>query len=154
MCCLKPFLDLDVFPQMSQEWLMLVRWFASMCLFKSVPSPSFPQTLQMNDGTLFPFVLVRKFPLESIIDLICWSSSIDSSLATVFTTETVLCAWLSNGTFESVITWLFRCSIFCCCWNSLTGRFFASLSLVSPSPVRPFNFRSSAMARKVSKLSW
>merc|ERR1719432_411798 len=73
-CLLRPSLDLDVFPQMSQEWLTLVRWFASMCLLTSTSFASFPQTLHVNALNRCPFCLVMKFSDGSIIDLICSSS--------------------------------------------------------------------------------
>ena len=58
MCCLNPFLDLDVFPQISQDWLTLLRWFATMCLLILKSLASFPQTLQMNALNLAIVVMV------------------------------------------------------------------------------------------------
>ena len=78
-CSLRPSLVLDIFPQMPHEWLMLVIWFASMCLLTSKSSPSFPQTVQVNVLFRIPFFLVMKFPLSSIMDLICSSSWSDSA---------------------------------------------------------------------------
>ena len=46
LCCLNPLLDLDIFPQILQEWeMLLVMWLTSMCCLIAGPWSSFPQTL-------------------------------------------------------------------------------------------------------------
>ena len=77
MCCLKESLDLKVLSQTLQGMTIPSKWFASMCFFIWVLSPSFPHTLQTSPLRLL-FGLDgfgRRLSLFSISDITLSSSS-------------------------------------------------------------------------------
>ena len=73
MCCLKESLDLKVLSQTLQGMTIPSKWFASMCFFIWVVSPSFPHTLQISPLRFLLFG--RRLSLLSIIDITLSSSS-------------------------------------------------------------------------------
>ena len=71
-------LDMEVFPQISQEWVTLVMmWLVSMCVFMFAIELSFPHTKHIL-ALRVEFPIVSTFSLISIIDLTsssnCWTS--------------------------------------------------------------------------------
>ena len=71
MCCFKPFVDLDFFPQMLHGCDIPVIWTESMCSLMFSFLSSFPQTLQIIALFLFLLYCIMFSP-GSIMELITW----------------------------------------------------------------------------------
>ena len=97
------FLDLQIFPHRLQ-WCKYCpsKWFASMCLFMLRPSPSFPQTLQIEALICPLFPLAIMLGLLSISDFTFSSKSSNCpSSRGKFAIATVLLLLLSSGVSKS-----------------------------------------------------
>ena len=139
LCGLKEFLDLKVLLQRLQGMMIPSRWFASMWSFMFLPWPSFPQTWHRSANSLLPATL---FWLFSIIDFTFSSSSSKSpeklpGMATVVFSDFCLLKDLL-GIFAVVLKEGFSSSS-------------RSFNLSSVFPTKPFNWSSSAIARKKSR---
>ena len=152
LCLLNIFLDVQIFPHTSQGREIPSRCLISMWSLMATNCPSFPHTLQVD--ALLPFE--EMFWLFSIKDFTFASSSWTITLlGTNFWTESVL-SWLNSEVNVSCskTKWLFpvfeiNFSFLKVAWGSISPRLgFIIFSFTSCYPVRPFNFKSSAMERK------
>ena len=153
LCNLKPFLDLEIFPQISQEWkTLLLMWLDSMCVIMFARMPSFPHILHILNLSCFPEVSL--FSLKPIIDLICSSNCRTSSL----TRATGISEEGSSSILISIGVDLFLIDSLCCFLSAVIfcgGSSFWYLGrLLSTEPASPFSLNSSASARKASRFSW
>ena len=164
LCCLNPILDLNVFSQTLQGSETPSKWFASMWSLMAIPAPSFPQTLQI---LAFLSPLGIRFWLGSIIDFTLRSSSCKSPdtkfgiaiLRSIFIWSLGGCAqFASFRGLKTVSFWteikldlsLSKKGLGFIFWGIGSLSFFGS----STCPINPFNWSSSAMARKESRFSW
>ena len=144
----RPFFDLAIAPQKSQEWAGPSRWIPSMCFLM----------LDLFNWSFFPHTLQVQAPsILSIMESICWSNSEDPSRKDTFglvlpsSNKLSACSFEFAGfemngvlvftlAFTGFCAEIFLSSPCCCCtwlgWDP-TG----------PSPLSPFSWSSSASAR-------
>ena len=157
MCLLKLYLDLNSLPQTLQGRATPSRCCPSIWSLIAILCPSFPQTLQILALCVW-FPLWMRFSLTSISDLtfsssLCTSPGIKLRISTFWFSHVCRANDPSAKVSDFVgllgFSFLWNGIELVCCKGACV---FSSLSSVCP--VSPLSLRSSAMARKESRLSW